>query len=93
MKGTASEEFTNSLLSISGTGVIVDTVKKAEERGTLIVRLHEMEGATTSCRINMDVRKWREVNLMEDEYLSEYTSGPIDLTFHPYEIKTIELEK
>lgn len=93
MKGTASEEFTNSLLSISGTGVIVDTVKKAEERGTLIVRLHEMEGATTSCRINMDVKKWREVNLMEDEYLSEYTSGPIDLTFHPYEIKTIELEK
>ncbi|WRP06278.1 alpha-mannosidase [Rossellomorea aquimaris] len=93
VRGETQSGFQEPLLSISGHGVIIDTVKKAEDRESLIVRLHEMEGARSSVTItsSLPLEAWREINLMEDESISDFNEGPICLTFNPYEIKTIEL--
>jgi alpha-mannosidase len=97
IQGNVKEEFKDSLFSISNDQVIVDTIKKAEERNSLIIRLHEMEGGQTQITFNSKykVKCWREVNLMEEEdkrVNSEFSNLPIKLSFTPYEIKTIELE-
>lgn len=93
VRGETQSGFQEPLLSISGHGVIIDTVKKAEDRESLIVRLHEMEGARSSVTItsSLPLEAWREINLMEDESISDFNEVPICLTFNPYEIKTIEL--
>jgi alpha-mannosidase len=92
--GKVKKEFEQSLFFISSNQVIVDTIKKAEDRETIIVRLHEMEGSRAKAAIasSIKVKCWREVNLMEDEAFTEFIQRPMELTFTPYEIKTIEIE-
>jgi alpha-mannosidase len=52
-----------------------------------------MEGARSSVTItsSLPVDAWREVNLMEDENITDFNENPLCLTFNPYEIKTIEI--
>ncbi|MFC0469035.1 alpha-mannosidase [Halalkalibacter kiskunsagensis] len=95
--GKVRAEFKDSLFSISNDQVIVNTIKKAEDRNSLIVRLHEMEGGQTHITLNSKykVKRWREVNLMEEELdsvQSKFNYSPIELSFSPYEIKTLEIE-
>jgi alpha-mannosidase len=94
--GAVSVPFTASFLTVSSDQVIIDAVKKAEDSDHLIVRLHEMEGTQVQVQLGSyyNVKQWREVTLIEEEYSSpqgEFTNAPIKLNFTPYEIKTVEI--
>lgn len=94
ISGEVKEVFTQSLFTVSNERVILDTIKKAEDRESTIIRLHEMEGSTEEVVVDSSYRlkSWREVNLMEDDGFTPFSEGPIKLSFTPYEIKTIEIE-
>lgn len=94
IKGEVKEEFRTSLFSLSNDCVVLDTVKKAEDRDSTIIRLHEMEGSSEQVIIQSayTVKRWREVNLMEDTADKAFHDTPIKLAFTPYEIKTLEIE-
>ncbi|PPA70466.1 alpha-mannosidase [Jeotgalibacillus proteolyticus] len=92
--GSVHPDFQQSLFSLSSNQVILDTIKKAEERDTIILRLHEMEGSrcAVALKSGLKIKQWREVNLMEDEVMTDFSEGEMTLAFAPYEIKTIEIE-
>ncbi|WP_051541269.1 glycoside hydrolase family 38 C-terminal domain-containing protein [Caldalkalibacillus mannanilyticus] len=94
LPGKVKQEFEQCLFSVTSEQVILDTIKKAEDRESIILRLHEMEGSTTRVHIESSykIRRWREVNMMEDESYTDYQPAPLTLSFTPYEIKTIEVE-
>jgi alpha-mannosidase len=73
---------------------VLDTIKKAEDRDSTIIRLHEMEGSSEQVIVQSAyaIKRWREVNLMEEEADHAFHDTPIKLDFTPYEIKTIEIE-
>ncbi|PPA70444.1 alpha-mannosidase [Jeotgalibacillus proteolyticus] len=95
IQGSVKKEYQQSLFSVSSDQVILDTIKKAEEGESVIVRFHEMEGSRITAAVTsaLNVKRWREVNLMEeDEKGTEFSEEAISLAFTPYEIKTIQIE-
>jgi len=89
-----------SLASIDAKNLIIETIKKAEDDGSLIVRLYEAYGkrGEATLLLGRDFKSIKEVNLMEDE-TDETRSSRIDVngesaTFRylPYEIKTLKVE-
>lgn len=85
-------EAVHKLLSVRLSHVHLDAIKKAEDGASSIIRLHEFEGRSGKVVIDWHgpVRKWREVNLME-EPLSDWQEGEIAFAIKPYELKTIEV--
>lgn len=83
----------NGLLSLNAENVIIDAVKKAEDRDAVIVRLHEYKGCRGKLELScaFDIVRWQETDLMENP-LGEAEELPIRLHMKPYEIKTILLE-
>ncbi|MCL6452581.1 MAG: alpha-mannosidase [Alicyclobacillus sp.] len=79
-----------SLFRISGRGVMVDAVKKAEDGARVLLRLHDFSGGRRRVTVASDwpIASWQEADLMERP-LAAATGGP-DISFHlgPYEIKT-----
>ncbi|WP_413376543.1 alpha-mannosidase [Alkalihalobacillus sp. 1P02AB] len=92
--GKVKKEYEPLFLSVSNDQVVIDTVKKSEERDSVIIRLHEMEGSQIEVALesSFEIDKWREVNLLEDEFYSAFAVEPLVLSFSPYEIKTIEMK-
>lgn len=91
MTGRMDEAF--SMLAVDREHVMIDAVKKAEDRDTIVVRLHEFAGARGNCTLNggWSGAAWRELDLREQP-TGEWTIGVgVPLYFKPYEIKTIEL--
>ncbi|MBK4349066.1 alpha-mannosidase [Lacisediminihabitans changchengi] len=81
----------HSLAAVDQRGVIVETIKRAETGGGVILRLYESLGAptTTSLQTTIPHATATETDLMEQPI------GAIDLErleFTPFEIKTILLE-
>jgi alpha-mannosidase len=80
-----------SVASVDHPGIIVETIKPAQNGSGTIVRLYESLGgsATTALTTTLPHRTVRETNLME------VPIGPADLgtlEFTPFEIKTLHLE-
>ncbi|GGC85108.1 alpha-mannosidase [Thalassobacillus devorans] len=92
-EGEIEAAYHHPFLTVSSDQVVIDAVKKAELSDKVIVRMHEMEGA--SGRVHLEagcpVKGWREVNLMEEDLLREVKEEPIQLSFSPYELKSVEL--
>jgi alpha-mannosidase len=93
-----------SFISISASTIILETVKLAEDgSGDLILRLYEAIGSHTSCRIQMklDIDQILETTMLEkmEDDVQVIGSEKIDgmtkanLTFRPFEIKTLRLRK
>lgn len=96
-----------SHFAVSGGGVKIETVKHAEDGDAVILRLYETRGATRGVGL-LGRAKWsraEEVNLIEEKpkklsvkvaTAAQMGSGPyqsrIDLTFKPFEIRTIRVE-
>lgn len=78
-------------VTVVGEGVVTETVKPSEDGSGIVLRLFESKGAETSA----DIRSDFECRAFECDML-ENRSGECSLTgltFRPYEIKTILLEK
>jgi alpha-mannosidase len=83
-----------SRLSVTGEGVIIETVKKAEDDDGIIVRLYEARGARGRCtlRTTLPVRAAVETDLMErPERRLPVRNGAVALYFRPFQIRTLKL--
>jgi alpha-mannosidase len=81
-------------VSVSGTNVIVDTVKKAEDDEAVIVRLYEAHGCRGRRRVRLPVPVKRvvETDLMErEEKALTVRDGAVSLAFGPFQIRTLKL--
>lgn len=83
-----------SLVEVDQKNIIVETVKKAEDSDSMIVRLYECSGMSTVANLKFGIkpRKIVPVDLMENETgnpeeYNEFTT----LSFKPFEILTIKL--
>lgn len=85
----------HSWLHLESTHVILDTIKRAEDGSGTILRFYESSGGRETVTI-----KWPThpidvsvVNLLEDEMEDIATvNGEINLSFRPYEVKTIKIK-
>jgi len=82
------------LVSVSGTGIVVSSVKLADDRsGDVIVRVYEALGRRTagSLQVGFAHSGIREVTLIEDE-LDEPRTGA-DLSLKPFEVRTLRITR
>ena len=81
---------------IEGTGVSLETVKKAEKGDWIVIRLVETKGMRRSVKMHLrqDICSFAETDLMEwnDSFFKE-NSGPVKLLFNPFEIKSFKLKQ
>lgn len=85
---------THSALAVSGGGVIIDTVKKAEDDAGVVVRLYEAHGAreAVTLRVAWPVRAAWETDLMERPLKKlALRNGAVRLPFGPFQIRTVKL--
>ena len=85
----------HSFFNLDAENIIIETVKKAEDSDTLILRLYENRGATTKATLqfNLPIKSVKLVNLMEEESKQlKVTSNSVSLQFHPFEILTLKVE-
>ncbi|BDI22670.1 glycoside hydrolase family 38 C-terminal domain-containing protein [Herbiconiux sp. L3-i23] len=80
-----------SVASVDDPAVVIETLKKAEDGGGVVLRLYESLGrpVTTALRVSLPHGSAYETDLLERRL------GPADLdrlAFRPFEIKTILLE-
>ncbi|MFJ2620989.1 alpha-mannosidase [Glutamicibacter sp. NPDC087344] len=81
------------LVSLSGEGLVVSSVKLAADRsGDLVVRIYESLGrrATGTLRINRPVRSATTVSLLEDALDAVHPAGDsLDLQLGAFEVRTM----
>ena len=85
-------EAAASLVSISTPDVIIETVKPCEDKqNAYILRLYEATGGYTKAALTFghDVKGLKLTNMLEDE---KEVLDNAELTFRPFEIKTIKVE-
>lgn len=80
---------------LTGEGVVLEVVKKAEKENCLIIRLVERKGCHSRCNlqfshgkvelIETDMMEWEEINIIGQ-------GNSFDLSFKPFEIKTFKLK-
>jgi alpha-mannosidase len=89
------EAQSTSLLELDAPNTILETMKPAEDDSTdIILRIYECKGMATRSTLTtfLPVRAALQTDMLEagGQSLSCY-SGKIDLTFRPFEIKTVRL--
>lgn len=84
------------LFEIDAPNVICEAVKAAEDiDNAYVLRLYECERNTTSCTIALpNARRVTVTNLLEEDGTElPIVDGKVNVEFHPFEIKTIVVEK
>jgi alpha-mannosidase len=84
------------LFSLSNPGVICEAVKSAEDvEGAYVLRLYEAERNTSNCILTLNGAKrvWATNMLEEKQEELPVVNGKVKLTFRPFEIKTILVER
>lgn len=82
------------LVSVSGEGIVVSSVKLADDRsGDVVVRVYEALGrrATGSLSVGFPHAGIREVSLIEDELESPRTGEALSL--RPFEVRTLRIAR
>ncbi len=95
VKPSGELEGTWNLLSVDQPNVIVASVKKAEDDQDLIVRFYEAGKSTSHARIKfgIPVTEVMEVNLLEEKAEPVTLEvNEVELTFRPFEIKTLKVK-
>ncbi len=93
-KGTA--DVAPSFLSIDGVNVVIDAVKKAEDDSTVIVRLFEAHGWHSHHTLQLPtwVTGVVETNCMEDdESVMSVGAQGLKITFTPFQVRTLRLQR
>ena len=83
----------NSLVKPAESNIIVECIKPCEDtEKAFIVRMYECEGAFTNCALNIfDGAKRCEITNMLEESQSEIALDGAEVTFRPFEIKTLKI--
>jgi alpha-mannosidase len=85
---------TGSWMNITGENIVIETVKKAEDDSSMIVRFYESHGCrgTRTFKTSLPVKKVIETNLMEkEETRLDVKNGSVKLNFTPFQIRTLKL--
>jgi alpha-mannosidase len=84
----------HSYLSVNADNIVVTAFKKSENENAVTVRVYEAFGQETiaQLRSSFPIRRAETTNLIEtrSEILACHKDS-VELTFHPFEIKTIKL--
>jgi alpha-mannosidase len=81
-----------SFAAVDHPNLAIDTIKRAEDSGALVVRLYETHGArgTARLRLGFPVRDARFANLLEDPGDPAHVEGDeIEVPYRPYEVVTL----
>ncbi len=94
---TAAEVTQRSFFSIDNPAVVIETVKKAEDSGDIIVRLYESHGAQSAAclRTTLPVKSAQRCNLLEDPEPGapiDWPTGGLEFTIRPFEIVSFKLQ-
>jgi alpha-mannosidase len=84
-----------SLFKINRPGVVIDTVKKAEDSDDIILRLYESHGGRGPIQITspLSIRSaWRCDILEENDVLLPMGAEGLDVDIKPFEIVTLKLQ-
>ncbi|PWM73540.1 MAG: alpha-mannosidase [Bacillota bacterium] len=85
-----------SLVNVAGDGVIMETVKRAEESGDIVCRAYESYGRRTGAKISLGFAAKRVTlcNLLEKEEREiELSGNAFTADFKPFEILTFKIER
>lgn len=83
-----------SFFSVNSSGVILDTIKKAEKDKAFIFRLYESIGKAEKAELNFfkAPKKIIETDLMENDLREiQFTGNKVSLDFKKFEIKTLKV--
>lgn len=83
-----------SLASVDRPNVVIETIKEAENRDGVIVRMYESENARTKVKLTWgkEIESAEECNLMEEkEADAEVLGNQISFVIRPYEIRTFRI--
>lgn len=84
-----------SLFSVSDPAVVIETIKPAEDgSGDLVVRLYEATRSSVTCTLatSLPVANVMETNMLEQALRKlKCKVGTIQLSFRPFEIKTVRM--
>lgn len=83
------------LFTIDAPNVLCEAVKAAEDMDAYVLRLYECERNTTTCTIALPGARCVTVtNLLEEDGVElPIIDGKVEVEFHPFEIKTIVVER
>ena len=81
------------IVKVSGDCVQIDVVKKAEDENCLIVRMHECRGehGQVTMESEFPVKKIVPCNLLEHDCGEAVEGNSMEVSVHPFEIKTYKL--
>lgn len=85
-----------SFFVVDNPSIIIDTIKKAEDSNAIIVRLYESRGTRGTVKLSspLSFTSGSIVNLLEDEISPlNWQNGEVELSFKPFEIISVLLEK
>ncbi len=80
----------DSFLSFDNDQVEVDAVKKSEDGQYIVIRFHEFAGSKQNVTVKpgFGYQTWAQCDLRERP-ITEFVTGEISMSLHPYEIMTI----
>lgn len=84
-----------SLVNIKANSVILDTIKKAEDDDSLILRFYEYGNQRNAVKIKLplQIKNILECNLMEEEIGKiKFVGNKFEFQIKPYEIKTFKIK-
>ncbi|MGN0354402.1 MAG: glycosyl hydrolase-related protein [Muricoprocola sp.] len=81
------------IVTVSGNGVQIDVVKKAEDEDCLIVRLHECRGGREKITLASEypVKRIVPCNLLEHDCGEAVEGSKVEFVAKPFEIRTFKL--
>ncbi len=93
MTGSFSKK-SGQVIDLQGSGILIDSIKKAEDSSSIIIRLHESIGGSGKAEITspFTITSWQEVDMKEIPIADEHFDKIIQLSFRPYEIKTLKIK-
>lgn len=87
----------SSFINTDKRNVIIETIKEAENKDGIIIRVFECENSLTKAKIAIDginIKAIEECNLIEEfEKNVEFENNEFEILIKPYEIKTFRIKR
>lgn len=87
----------SSFINTDKRNVIIETIKEAENKDGIIIRVFECENSLTKAKITIDginIKAIEECNLIEEfENNVEFKNNEFEILIKPYEIKTFRIKR
>ena len=84
-----------SLVNIKANSIILDTIKKAEDDNSLILRFYEYGNQRDAVKVELlqRIKNISECNLIEEEIEEvKFDENKFEFQIKPYEIKTFKIK-